>query len=132
RDDPLSEEPAVSNRFLPLAALVCAFASLPAYAQAQQEAAGAVRGRITDSVTGRAVPTATVNLMRNERIHATVDADAAGEFSFDEVPEGVYSVEVEEQGYVKAVQADVRVVLRRVAAVEFVLVRRGEIGRAHV
>jgi hypothetical protein len=39
------------------------------------------------------------------------------------VPEGVYSVEVEEQGYLKAVQADVRVVLRRAAAVEFALVR---------
>jgi hypothetical protein len=35
----------------------------------------------------------------------------------------VYSVEVEEQGYLKAVQADVRVVLRRAAAVEFALVR---------
>ena len=61
--------------------------------------------------------------MRNQRVHGTVEADTAGEFSFDDVPEGVYSVEVEEQGYVKAVQADVRVVLRRVAAVEFALVR---------
>jgi len=111
-------------RFLPLAAIaVYASVSLPAHAQAQQEAAGAVRGRIVDSVTGRAVPTATVNLMRNQGVHDTVEADASGEFSFDDVPEGVYSVEVEEQGYVKAVQADVRVVLRRVAAVEFALVR---------
>jgi hypothetical protein len=61
--------------------------------------------------------------MRNQRVHGTVEADTAGEFSFDHVPEGVYSVEVEEQGYLKAVQADVRVVLRRSAAVEFALVR---------
>jgi hypothetical protein len=61
--------------------------------------------------------------MRNQRVHDTVESDAAGEFSFDDVPEGVYSVGVEEQGYVKAVQADVRVVLRRVAAIEFSLVR---------
>jgi len=61
--------------------------------------------------------------MHNQRVHGTVEADTAGEFSFDHVLEGVYSVEVEEQGYVKAVQADVRVVLRRVAAVEFSLVR---------
>jgi len=61
--------------------------------------------------------------MRNQRVHGTVEADTAGKFSFDHVPEGVYSVEVEEQGYVKAVQADVRVVLRRVAVVEFALVR---------
>ena len=109
------------HRFLPLAALIYVSVSLPAHAQAQQE--GAVRGRIVDSVTGRAVPSATVHLMRNQRVQGTVEADAAGAFSFDQVPEGVYSVEVEEQGYVKAVQADVRVVLRRVAAVEFALVR---------
>ena len=110
------------HRFLPLAAVMYAFISLPAYAQAQ-EAVGAVRGRIVDSVSGRPVPTATVQLMHNQRVQGTVEADAVGEFSFDQVPEGVYSVEVEEQGYVKAVQADVRVVLRRVAAVEFALVR---------
>src|SRR5690606_17916991 len=121
------EEPAMLPRFLPLAAIaVYASVSLPAHAQAQQEAAGAVRGRIVDSVTGRVVPTATVNLMRNQGVHDTVETDASGEFSFDDVPEGVYSVEVEEQGYVKAVQADVRVVLRRVSAVEFSLVRGSE------
>jgi outer membrane receptor for ferrienterochelin and colicin len=65
--------------------------------------------------------------MRNQRIHGTVEADAAGAFAFDQVPEGVYSVEVEEQGYVKAVQADVRVVLRRVAAVEFALARGSDV-----
>ncbi|GFE82093.1 membrane protein [Steroidobacter agaridevorans] len=109
------------RRFLPFAALIYVSASLPAHAQ--EGAAGAVRGRIVDSVTGRAVPTATVHLMRNQRVHSTVEADVAGAFSFNDVPEGVYSVEVEEQGYLKAVQADVRVVLRRVAAVEFALVR---------
>jgi Outer membrane receptor for ferrienterochelin and colicins len=114
----------MQHGFWPLAALMlCVSASLPVHAQAQQGAVGAVRGRVVDSVTGRAVPTATVRLMRNQRVYGTVEADTAGEFSFDRVPEGVYSVEVEEQGYVKAVQADVRVVLRRVAVVEFALVR---------
>jgi len=112
------------HRFLPLAAIMlCLSVSLPVQAQAQQGAAGAVRGRIVDSLTGRAVPAATATLMRDQRVQGTVEADAAGEFSFDQVPEGMYSVEVEEQGYVKAVQTDVRVVLRRVAAIEFVLVR---------
>jgi outer membrane receptor for ferrienterochelin and colicin len=111
-------------RLLPLAALMlCASVALPAHAQAQQGAEGAVRGRIVDSVTGRPVPAASVQLMRNQGIQGTAESDASGEFSFDRVPEGVYSVEVEEQGYVKAVQADVRVVLRRVAPVEFALVR---------
>jgi outer membrane receptor for ferrienterochelin and colicin len=116
------------HRSLPLAALIYVSASLPVHAQAQPAAEGGVRGRIVDSVTGRAVPTATVHLLRNQRLQRTVESDTAGEFSFDRVPEGVYSVEVEEQGYVKAVQSDVRVVLRRVAAVEFALVRgRGEV-----
>lgn len=111
------------HRSLPLAAvLMFASVSLPAHAQAQQQPGGDVRGRIVDSVTGRAVPTATVNLIRNQQVQGTVEADADGEFSFDQVPEGVYAVEVEEQGYVRAVQTDVRVVLRRVAAVEFALV----------
>jgi len=111
------------HRVPPLAALIFVSVSLPAHAQAQQGAAGAVRGHIVNSVTGRAVPTATVRLMRNQRIHGTVEADTAGELWFDHVPEGVYSVEVEEQGYLKAVQADVRVVLRRAAVNEFALVR---------
>jgi hypothetical protein len=125
-DDQPSEEPAVLHRFLPLAALIYVSVSLPALAQGQQGAAGAVRGRIVDSVTGRAIPSATVQLVRNQRVHGTVEADTAGEFSFDHVPEGVYSVAVEEQGYLKAVQADVRVVLRRAAAVEFAPVRGSE------
>src|SRR5687768_10137800 len=102
-DDQPLEELAMLHRFLPLAALIYVSASLPAHAQVQPEAAGAVRGRIVDSVTGRAVSTATVNLMRNQRVQGTAESDSAGEFSFDRVPEGVYSVEVEEQGYVKAV-----------------------------
>lgn len=112
------------HRLLPLTALIL-FVSAPltAHAQAQQQAEGAVRGRIVDSVTGRSVPAATVQLMRDQQVQGTVEAGSAGEFSFDQVSEGVYSVEVEEQGYLKAVQADVRVVLRRVAVVEFALVR---------
>ena len=114
------------HRFLALAALIYVFVPIQAYAQGQQREAGAVRGRIVDSVTGRAVPAATVNLMRAQNVHATMESDSAGEFSFESVPEGVYSVEVDEQGYLKAVQADVRVVLRRAAAVEFALVRGGD------
>lgn len=116
------------HRLLPLTALTLfVSASLTAHAQAQQQAEGAVRGRIVDSVTGRAVPAATVNLMRSQNVHATIESDSAGEFAFDLVPEGVYSVEVEEEGYLKAVQADVRVVLRRSAAVQFALVRGGDV-----
>jgi hypothetical protein len=51
------------HRFLPLAALIYVSVSLPAHAQARQAAEGGVRERIVDSVTGRAVPTATVRLV---------------------------------------------------------------------
>ena len=57
------------HRFLPLAALTFVSVSLPAHAQAQQAAEGGVRGRIVDSLTGRAVPTATVRLTRNQQVH---------------------------------------------------------------
>lgn len=115
------------HRFLPLAALIYVLVSLQAHAQAQQDEAGTVRGRILDSVTGRSVPAATVRLMRYQNVHAMMESDSSGEFSFDQVPEGVYSVEVEQQGYVKAVETEVRVVLRRVAAVEFVLIRGSDV-----
>ncbi|MET0291587.1 MAG: TonB-dependent receptor [Steroidobacteraceae bacterium] len=115
----------MSPRSLLLAALFVAPTSLTAQAQApsQQAAAGAVSGRIVDSATGRAVSSATVRLLRNEQVQDTAATDASGAFSFDRVPEGVYSVEVEETGYLKAVQADVRVVLRRTASLPFALVR---------
>ena len=73
--------------------MLFAAAALPAHAQAQQSAAGAVRGRIVDSVTGRAVPMATVQLRRNQRIQGATEADTAGEFFFEDVPEGLYAVE---------------------------------------
>lgn len=71
------------HRYLPLAALMTVSGSLTVHAQEQQEAAGAVRGRIVDSVTGRAVPTATVSLVRNQRVQGTVETDAAGTFAVE-------------------------------------------------
>jgi hypothetical protein len=71
--------------------------------------------------------------MRNQRAHGTGEADTVGEFSFDHVQEGVSSVEVEERGYLRAVQTDVRVALRRAAAIEFALVRGSDTaGEGHL
>lgn len=106
-----------------LVAFIFFMTLIPLQGLAQQVPTGAVSGRVVDSVTGRAVLGANVQLMRNEGVHGTAEADAGGRFSFGDVPEGVYWIEVEGQGYLKAVQADVRVVLRRVATVEFILVR---------
>lgn len=113
------------RRLLSLAVVICLSVSLLPHANAQ-ESAGSVRGRILDSLTGRTVPAARVQLTHDQRVQGTVESDTAGEFSFEGVPEGVYSVEVEGRGYLKAVQADVRVVLRRVASVEFLLVRASD------
>jgi hypothetical protein len=121
-DDQAFDEPAMPHRFLPLTALICVLVSLTAHAQAQEAAPGGARGRILDSAPGRAVPTATVHLMRNQGIQVTVEADTAGESWFDHVPEDGYSVEVEGQSCLKAIRADERIVLRRAAAVEFALV----------
>lgn len=123
-------------KLLPLVAFTFGAAiplPVPAEAQQVQQApAGAVRGRIVDSLTGRAVPGARVNLVRRQQVRDTVQSDASGEFSFDRVPEGVYSIEVERPGYLKAAQANVRIVLRRVAVAEFSLVRAGEGALAEV
>ncbi len=66
---PSSEEPAMLRRVLSLAAFVYVSISIPAHAQAQQEAAGAVRGRIVGSVLPvellpREVPNCGKHLLR--------------------------------------------------------------------
>ena len=58
--DQLLEGPAVLQGFLPLAALIYVFASHPAHAHAQHANRCGLPGRIVDSVTGRALLTATV------------------------------------------------------------------------
>ena len=83
------------TRLLPLIAL--AFAALAASAQSGN--AGAVRGTVTDP-SGAVIPNATVQLT-NERsgLDRTATSDAAGQFSFSNVPFNPYRIDVTAKGF---------------------------------
>jgi 5-hydroxyisourate hydrolase-like protein (transthyretin family) len=89
---------------------------------AAPQAAGNVLGRIEDAVTGRPLTGVQVRLFRGALEQGTQETDAAGRFTFKEVPEGIYSVEVEAAAHLKAVQTGVRVVLNKAASLDFALV----------
>jgi hypothetical protein len=86
-------------------------------------ATGELRGRIEDSTTRRPVPGAVVKLLRPAATEQTLKSDTDGTFVFSDLPEGVYTVEVDAPEHVKAFQPGVRVVLNKTAAVEFTLIR---------
>jgi hypothetical protein len=83
------------TRLLPLIAL--AFAALAV--SAQSGSAGAVRGAVTDP-SGAVIPNATVQLT-NERsgLDRTATSDAAGQFSFPNVPFNSYRIDVTAKGF---------------------------------
>jgi hypothetical protein len=83
------------TRFLPLVTL--AFAALSATAQSGN--AGTVRGTVTDP-SGAVIPNATVHLT-NERsgLDRTATSDAAGQFSFSNVPFNPYRIDVTAKGF---------------------------------
>lgn len=84
---------------------------------------GTIRGEVSDAVTARSVDAATARLFRGTHTLGTTRSNAAGEFVFDAVPEGVYTLEVKYDGYLKAIHANVRVILGKVTPVSFELVR---------
>ena len=84
---------------------------------------GSVQGQIENSVTQRPIKDAVIRLMRGGVLAHTGSSDAQGRFIFSDVPEGVYALEVDAPGHMKAVQAEVRVVLNKAATVEFLLVQ---------
>ncbi len=78
---------------LPLAFLAAAF---PATAQDVSAAAGfRVHGTVVNAVTGQPIARALVALSQDQAILTNSD----GEFSFDHVPSGTYSVSVNKPGY---------------------------------
>lgn len=84
---------------------------------------GSVQGRVEDAVTGRPVSGAPVRLVRGGATAGSGQSDAQGRFVFLDVPEGVYAVEVDPAGHMKALQTDVRVVLNKAATVSFSVVQ---------
>ncbi len=85
----------LSLRILPVAALVLAAAA----AVAQVGGAGSLRGSVTDS-SGAAVAGAAVHLSYAvSGFNRATTTDAAGQFSFPNVPFGPYSLEVTAKGF---------------------------------
>jgi hypothetical protein len=111
----------LTSRFCILALLIMTAATGTSFAA--NVGLGALRGEIDDSVTQRPVPGATVRLMHGSEARGSVQSDANGQFELNDVPEGVYSVEVEGSQYLKAVRPGVRITLNKTAVVEFNLVR---------
>ncbi|MGC1460706.1 MAG: TonB-dependent receptor [Terracidiphilus sp.] len=82
-------------RILPLLALIVTALSLPA----QSGNAGAVRGAVTDP-SGAVIPNATVHLTNAvSEFDQTTSTDAAGQFSFPNVPFNPYRITVSAKGF---------------------------------
>lgn len=84
---------------------------------------GQLRGRIEDAVTRRPVAGASVSLIRGGQPEGSQTSDGEGHFAFTGLREGVYALEVDAPGHVKAVQPSVRIVFNKVASVDFILAR---------
>jgi hypothetical protein len=105
-----------------LAALLAAV--LGAGGAAGAEEAGRVEGRVLDAVTGRPVASAAATLSGErvqERIEALTGAD--GRFEFTSVVEGLYTVTIDAQGHLRAVEPGVRVTRNKATTVDFSLGR---------
>ncbi len=82
-------------RLLPLIALIFAALSAPA----QSGNAGTIRGTVTDP-SGAVVPNATVHLTNAvSGFDRTTATDAAGQFSFPNVPFNPYRIDVTAKGF---------------------------------
>jgi Carboxypeptidase regulatory-like domain/TonB-dependent Receptor Plug Domain len=116
---PEDERVIVFVRWCVLLALV-----VPWLASAQTlTAAGGIQGRLSESTTYRPIADAEIQLLRGAVVQKSTRSDASGAFVFTDVPEGVYQLTIQHPGYLKAVQPEVRVVLRRISAVDLVLTR---------
>jgi TonB-dependent receptor len=76
--------------------VVTAGASVVVFLQVGAASAGEIVGRVTDSVTGRPLPNATVRIQGTER---TAIADRSGEYRIIDVPAGNYTIEVSSVGF---------------------------------
>ena len=76
--------------------------SLLANGVARAEIGGAVRGLLTDELTGRPVTNAYVAVITPDSITRTTRSDAGGVFEFAAVPEGLVVVRVVRDGYFDA------------------------------
>ena len=102
----------------------CVLLVAPWLASAQTSTAtGGIQGRVSESITARPIADAEIQLLRGAVVQKSTRSDAGGAYVFTEAPEGVYRLTILHPGYLPAVQPEVRVVLRRISAVDLVLLR---------
>jgi hypothetical protein len=105
-------------RRLLLCALVCLSLIQAAYSQALN---GTILGTITDA-TGAVVPDAKVTITEtNTNVTRTLTTNESGNFLAANVPQGTYSVTVEQTGFRKATRANVDVTINSTVRVDLAL-----------
>jgi Carboxypeptidase regulatory-like domain/RTX calcium-binding nonapeptide repeat (4 copies) len=70
---------------------------------------GNVSGTIVDETTSLPLEDVQVRAMQGDQVRATVNTDSNGDYSFDELPAGSYSIEAKKLGYLKGTRPNVTV-----------------------
>ena len=108
------------RRIIPLALVALVWAGLPAPAHAQATR-GTILGTITDQ-TGAALPGATVTATetRTNVSHNTV-TNETGNFTFPNIPDGIYNIKAEIQGFKTVVREGIRLTVNTSIRVDLAL-----------
>ena len=108
------------RRIIPLALVALVWAGLPAPAHAQATR-GTILGTITDQ-TGAAMPGATViaTETRTNVSHDTV-TNETGNFTFPNIPDGIYNIKAELQGFKTVVREGIRLTVNTSIRVDLAL-----------
>lgn len=105
--------------------LSLAVSSADAQAQSATDAGTVVRGSISDGISGRAITNAEVTLTNtDDTLSAIIVTGADGIYTFETIPEGLYTIGVGRSGYLDALEIDVRVVAGRVTRTDFQMARQ--------
>src|SRR6266550_1341376 len=103
--------------------MLCSLATVVAYSQAIN---ATLVGTITDS-SGAAVPNAKVTITEvNTGISRTGNTNNSGNYTFADLPQGVYTVAVEQAGFRRAARAGVDVAVNTTVRIDLTL-QPGEI-----
>ena len=86
---------------------------------AQDVPTGTMKGEVVDTITGRPVTQGVARLVGRQGVETTVPLSATGLFTLSDVPEGIYQIRVEAEGYVTAIETDVLSVKDRVFEIAF-------------
>jgi len=84
---------------------------------------GTVKGTVFDAITNRPITQGAVNIGDGGSLIQSVEITPDGAFVIQDLPEGVYSVTVQSEGYLTAVDQDVRSEEGRVFELEFRLAK---------